>query len=1222
MAFIKRKAKEYGQLCLLFLGFLTGIGLVVTCGGGGGSGQQLPTSTSGTISFAPLNVDGAGTLMTNGPIGGPPGMVDVNVPPALRGITNVQDALNRLNVILSPVLARVTDPLTPFANQVSDANLPAFLKDSVTGEPLTFSRALSGLVRASSLSGVVRADDAFLLTCREAGPTETTTSVPYVQRSFCRETFVGGVPTSGFGVIEIFDRDSIDNVVAITDYDNNLPNAMTRMRLDGGDPVTGAPRITLFDGTVNAEVPAIILDGATGTIDANDGAGNPTVTISGATGNITANNNVSASNDVSAANDMTAGGSGTFGTGANIVALNNAATGNVDATGAVNAGTNVSAGADVVATGNVIAGLDVSANGVGTFGTGANTVALNSAASGDVTATGDVNAGGNVAATANVTAGGNMTATGSGSFGTGLNTVTINNGGTGSLAATGSATFGGSGAFLGNGIFGSGGNTVTLNGAGLGEFAATGNGTFGGNLGVTGDITGTNVIATNSLSTNANFLAGGNIEVGVVGGIAGTGTVLLSGAGGSGTFNGSVLAGSGTGNEVNLDATSGNATASGNVEAGATAGVAGTGTVLLDGATGDLTANGTIVSGNGTANTVTMDAVTGDVTAATGNFLAPLGDVLAGADPSAGNVGINLSGTTGTMTINSAAVGARVIGNGGAGVPNILDIFDQSISTTPTHRLIAAGEKAGAAPDGTGYLSVFDSAQVEQIILDSETATASMGVGAAAITLNGSASTASFGTGANGITLDGSGGTVVVGSGANAISLNAVSGASSFGAGAMAISLDTTAGTFTVGGGVNATLVNGSTGVVTVGSGATGITLNGATGDISTLNLASTGDVTAGSGGATSVVLDAATGSVTADGNVVAGNGGNAVTLDSATGGVTAPGDITAGSGGNTVILDAATGGVTAVGDVSGNNVAATLDVTAGNDISAGNNVDAAVNVTAAADVIAANDLVSTDGRVVVQTPGAAAEVVIGAADGSGHGTMSVFDVTGVKPLMTVARDPGSGVGMDDGILEVYQDGASTIQLTGSTGDVAGVTKSFVQPHPTDPNLMIKYACLEGDENGLYARGTAKLENGFARVKLPESFVLAAAKKGLSVHLTPMGDCAGLYAPVAELTREGFVVRELFSGRNTIQFSWNVNGVRRGMEEYKAIVPNTAFRPTTRDQEFLPGRPGLQAIMIKSGLLNSDGTPNAQVAADAGRPVKTMEEKKRERADARANRKK
>ena len=35
--------------------------------------------------------------------------------------------------------------------------------------------------------------------------------------------------------------------------------------------------------------------------------------------------------------------------------------------------------------------------------------------------------------------------------------------------------------------------------------------------------------------------------------------------------------------------------------------------------------------------------------------------------------------------------------------------------------------------------------------------------------------------------------------------------------------------------------------------------------------------------------------------------------------------------------------------------------------------------------------------------------------------------------------------------------------------------KGFTQPHPTDPGRNIFFVCLEGNENGTYFRGTARL---------------------------------------------------------------------------------------------------------------------------------------------------
>ena len=272
--------------------------------------------------------------------------------------------------------------------------------------------------------------------------------------------------------------------------------------------------------------------------------------------------------------------------------------------------------------------------------------------------------------------------------------------------------------------------------------------------------------------------------------------------------------------------------------------------------------------------------------------------------------------------------------------------------------------------------------------------------------------------------------------------------------------------------------------------------------------------------------------------------------------------------------------------------------------------------------MIATNDVVSTDGRLVLQAAGNTNEIVVAAADGAGHGSLIINDATGLIPLVTLGRDPVPAAGTDEGFLSLNSTSFGSIQITGVDGITSTQGKGFVQPHPKNPDLMVRYVCLEGPENGMYARGTATLVDGRTEVILPESFGLAASTNNLSVHLTPMGDCAGLYAPVAELTPKGFVVRELFKGSSTIEFSWTVNGVRRGLETFNDIVPNTMFRPTISDEPYLSMLPGLQSILIESGVLNADGMPNVEVAAAAGKPVKTMDEMRNKREQEKLNRKK
>jgi hypothetical protein len=74
-------------------------------------------------------------------------------------------------------------------------------------------------------------------------------------------------------------------------------------------------------------------------------------------------------------------------------------------------------------------------------------------------------------------------------------------------------------------------------------------------------------------------------------------------------------------------------------------------------------------------------------------------------------------------------------------------------------------------------------------------------------------------------------------------------------------------------------------------------------------------------------------------------------------------------------------------------------------------------------------------------------------------------------------------------------------------GAFAAVTKSFVIPHPTEPNKQLRYASLEGPENGVYIRG--KCEGNF--IDLPEYWFYLTDKDSISVHLTAFGGPQNLW---------------------------------------------------------------------------------------------------------------
>lgn len=122
----------------------------------------------------------------------------------------------------------------------------------------------------------------------------------------------------------------------------------------------------------------------------------------------------------------------------------------------------------------------------------------------------------------------------------------------------------------------------------------------------------------------------------------------------------------------------------------------------------------------------------------------------------------------------------------------------------------------------------------------------------------------------------------------------------------------------------------------------------------------------------------------------------------------------------------------------------------------------------------------------------------------------------------------------------------------GAASTLGNGTKSFVQNHPYDPDRVIIYASLEGDEVGTYTRGTARLVGGEARVELGDTFRLVTNPDiGLTAHLTPRGVAIPL--AVASLTTEELVVRGPTSGPADVVFDYVVYGLRIGFEEASVV---------------------------------------------------------------------
>ena len=72
-------------------------------------------------------------------------------------------------------------------------------------------------------------------------------------------------------------------------------------------------------------------------------------------------------------------------------------------------------------------------------------------------------------------------------------------------------------------------------------------------------------------------------------------------------------------------------------------------------------------------------------------------------------------------------------------------------------------------------------------------------------------------------------------------------------------------------------------------------------------------------------------------------------------------------------------------------------------------------------------------------------------------------------------------------------------------------------------------------------------------------------------------------------------------GTEDCEFDYQVNGVRRGYTEYEPFHENTTFRPVYRGVPYGLNYPkAYRDILVRSGILNADYTPNEATAQNLG----------------------
>ncbi len=221
---------------------------------------------------------------------------------------------------------------------------------------------------------------------------------------------------------------------------------------------------------------------------------------------------------------------------------------------------------------------------------------------------------------------------------------------------------------------------------------------------------------------------------------------------------------------------------------------------------------------------------------------------------------------------------------------------------------------------------------------------------------------------------------------------------------------------------------------------------------------------------------------------------------------------------------------------------------------------------------------------------------VKGNADATSGGAIGVYGYTsstdgygvvGSVVYSTLGSRSGAG------ILGRAYNGMDAVHASGNF--TATGSKAFAMPNPLNPEREIRFLCMEGNESGTYFRGTAQLVDGIAHIPVPEDFALVTDAEGLTVQITLVGGWTESWVESRDLTT--VVVR----GNKDLTFDYVVSGVRRGYKDYDTDHANVSYRPKVRGIPFGAQYPAVQRqMMVESGMLNADFTPNEAFMQSAG----------------------
>lgn len=166
-----------------------------------------------------------------------------------------------------------------------------------------------------------------------------------------------------------------------------------------------------------------------------------------------------------------------------------------------------------------------------------------------------------------------------------------------------------------------------------------------------------------------------------------------------------------------------------------------------------------------------------------------------------------------------------------------------------------------------------------------------------------------------------------------------------------------------------------------------------------------------------------------------------------------------------------------------------------------GNNITASTNASTLRIVAGTNMAITTEGSNITLT----STTTGGDIGPAFNQANAAYDAANTKLANT------SGVTFAGNLTITGNVGIGTAQTSNFAlevnGAFAATTKSFLIPHPTKEGMQLRYASLEGPENGVYVRGKSYNNT----IELPDYWTGLVDEDTITVHLTPFGRQQNLY---------------------------------------------------------------------------------------------------------------